>query len=241
MAGPSGKDPLFVAPASKQGALAAKAVPAALKPVGKAPGAKRRPDPTPASLRTRTTTKTTLTGELKDLRGPYTNPKDPSKRYFGWTLAHWSYLPMDAADLQYTTTQPSAPGGKFVVTAVGSSHYWIRTGIEVKISAWTAPKSASQAQKDEWNRAAAGTLVHEDGHDAIFTKYATRYEVDVDGMTGEGASESAAFNALIKKVNDKMRADSVAQVAKAQAESDAYDVTTTHGTTQGAVLDQTVT
>ena len=180
---------------------------------------------------------TNVTGNLSDLQGPYGG-------YFGENNAIPTRTLMPSSGIQSTTTETDdcscASKKKYTVCAKGVGYYTVTVQVDISLTNWIPPKTASPAQRSEWNRFRAALAIHEQGHADIFNAVAGRQEIPISGNCGSDCSEQAAHSAMINSVQGALDDDFESKWSAAEAKSNQYDVDTNHGATQGAHLDQGV-
>jgi predicted secreted Zn-dependent protease len=99
----------------------------------------------------------------------------------------------------------------------------VRCSFEVQMPVWTAYRSASAAAREEWDRWWMALEAHEQGHVEIATGA-------FDGIEQQMVGQSVATAEAVFRAAE----------ARAQAESDAYDSSTSHGISSGTVLDTSI-
>ena len=97
----------------------------------------------------------------------------------------------------------------------------VRVGLRIKMSLpnWQAGTSVTPGLTTRWQTFITNLLTHENGHAALDTQYAEKMVNDLNGADCSNA----------KNITDT-------DVAALNAANDAYDATTNHGATQGAIL-----
>lgn len=186
---------------------------------------------------TTSTHSTTLNGDFSNLRGPYDG-------YFGVTKALATPTFMSPSEIRSSTSEEDdcncTSKKKYTVCANGVGYYSVVVKVDIWLSSWIPPKSASPAQRSEWNRARAATAIHEQGHADIYNAAAGHHEIPISGACGSACTERAARSAMIKSVGSALQKDFDSMWSDANQKSDQYDADTNHGATQGATLNQGV-
>jgi predicted secreted Zn-dependent protease len=109
----------------------------------------------------------------------------------------------------------------YVTTTTGDvvSDASVTVRTRVTMPQWSGYASASQSEKDEWDRFCAALRAHEQGHLSIVSDQLSGVDARLVGLSSDAARD--AWN------------DALAALGAA---SDAYDVATDHGRNQGTVI-----
>jgi predicted secreted Zn-dependent protease len=96
----------------------------------------------------------------------------------------------------------------------------VKVKTRITMPRWREYGSASQPEKDEWDRFFAALLAHEQGHIDLVTQRLSGIDDQMGGQSADAAKQVWA-NAL----------------SDLQSASDSYDVDSDHGRNQGTIID----
>ncbi len=155
------------------------------------------------------------------------------REYPGTTTAGFSF------DAGVTTASAQGSDEKYCCRAKLMSVEAIME-IVVSMPSWDPPLGTPPEDIDAWNLFMTNLATHEQGHVDIFTNEFDAFKQALLGAEGEhfgaGATAEDACAEATEKIYDALDGVAEAEAARVGALQDAYDDTTRHGETQGAVL-----
>lgn len=107
---------------------------------------------------------------------------------------------------------------------IGNVKVGVHTAMALPL--WQPNGNASTGLSDRWQRFTTSLQTHEQGHATLDTAYAAQLVTNLNAIGSQSCTSIA--NAVANTVNSS--------VAALNAANDAYDASTNHGATQGAVL-----